>query len=51
MMSHDHVSEAHEQRDRGTHAGHEMHDKHAGHDPEMFRRRFWVSCSSRSRSS
>jgi Cu2+-exporting ATPase len=29
----------------GTHrdAGHGGHDKHAGHDPEMFRRRFWVS--------
>ena len=25
--------------DRG--AGHETHDKHAGHDPEMFRRLFW----------
>ena len=24
-------------------AGHAGHDKHAGHDPEMFRRRFWVS--------
>ncbi len=23
--------------------GHAGHDKHAGHDPEMFRRRFWVS--------
>ena len=23
--------------------GHGGHDKHAGHDPEMFRRRFWVS--------
>jgi Cu2+-exporting ATPase len=22
---------------------HEQHDKHAGHDPEMFRRRFWLS--------
>ena len=24
------------------HAGHSGHDKHAGHDPEMFRRRFWL---------
>ncbi len=23
--------------------GHAGHDKHAGHDPEMFRRRFWIS--------
>ena len=22
---------------------HRMHDKHAGHDPEMFRRKFWLS--------
>jgi len=29
----------HEQR----HAGHQGHDKHAGHDPEMFRRKFWLS--------
>ena len=27
--------------DRAT--GHADHDKHAGHDPEMFRRRFWLS--------
>jgi P-type Cu2+ transporter len=26
-----------------AHAGHGAHDKHAGHDPDMFRRRFWVS--------
>jgi P-type Cu2+ transporter len=24
-------------------AGHAGHDKHAGHDPEMFRRRFWLT--------
>ncbi|HEX6873278.1 MAG TPA: heavy metal translocating P-type ATPase, partial [Micromonosporaceae bacterium] len=24
-------------------AGHGAHDKHAGHDPEMFRRKFWLS--------
>ena len=27
---------------RTSHAGH-GHDGHAGHDPEMFRRRFWLS--------
>ena len=25
------------------HHGAAGHDKHAGHDPEMFRRRFWLS--------
>ncbi|MEV4705437.1 heavy metal translocating P-type ATPase [Actinoplanes sp. NPDC049316] len=25
------------------HAAHGGHDKHAGHDPEMFRRKFWLS--------
>ncbi len=31
---------------RGTpvgHAGHAGHDKHAGHDPAVFRRRFWLT--------
>ena len=28
----------------GPHHGmHEAHDKHAGHDPEVFRRRFWLT--------
>ena len=27
----------------GAGARHEGHDKHAGHDPEMFRRRFWLT--------
>ena len=27
----------------GHAAGHEGHDKHAGHDPEAFRRKFWLS--------
>jgi P-type Cu2+ transporter len=27
----------------GQGAGHHVHDKHAGHDPEMFRRRFWLT--------
>ncbi len=26
-----------------TPLGHAGHDKHAGHDPEMFRRRFWLT--------
>ncbi|MBY8871662.1 copper-translocating P-type ATPase [Micromonospora sp. PLK6-60] len=25
------------------HAGHGGHDKHAGHDPEVFRRKFWLA--------
>lgn len=30
--------------DHHEHAGHPAgHDKHAGHDPEMFRRKFWLS--------
>ncbi|UDY37590.1 copper-translocating P-type ATPase [Dermatobacter hominis] len=37
----------HRHADHGAgHAGHGAHgghDEHAGHDPEMFRRRFWVS--------
>ena len=27
----------------GQHAGHGAHDKHAGHSPEMFRDKFWLS--------
>jgi len=27
----------------GHAAGHQGHDKHAGHDPEAFRRKFWLS--------
>ena len=26
----------------GEHGGHRGHDKHAGHDPEAFRRQFWI---------
>jgi len=26
-----------------SHSGHTGHDKHAGHDPEIFRRKFWLS--------
>jgi Cu2+-exporting ATPase len=37
-----HGHDAHKQA--GAHAaGHEGHDKHAGHDPEAFRRKFWLS--------
>ncbi|HKS99968.1 MAG TPA: heavy metal translocating P-type ATPase, partial [Rugosimonospora sp.] len=28
---------------QSDHAGHDNHDKHAGHDPEAFRRKFWLS--------
>ena len=40
-----HGSDGHRSADPpGDHtAGHQGHDKHAGHDPEMFRRRFWLS--------
>jgi Cu2+-exporting ATPase len=40
---------AHDQPAANQHPGdhaqarHADHDKHAGHDPEMFRRRFWLS--------
>ncbi|HET8778374.1 MAG TPA: heavy metal translocating P-type ATPase [Candidatus Limnocylindria bacterium] len=26
----------------GEHGGHAAHDKHAGHDPDAFRRQFWI---------
>ncbi|MDQ3443896.1 MAG: heavy metal translocating P-type ATPase [Chloroflexota bacterium] len=29
--------------DHGARGGHEGHDKHAGHDPESFRQKFWLS--------
>jgi Cu2+-exporting ATPase len=50
--SHDNVHRAtagHGHHARGPSAGphggrgHEGHDKHAGHDPEVFRRKFWLS--------
>jgi len=28
--------------DAGEHGGHAARDKHAGHDPEVFRRQFWI---------
>ncbi|RZU76340.1 Cu2+-exporting ATPase [Micromonospora kangleipakensis] len=37
-------SPEHGQHHHGGHAGHGGgHDKHAGHDPEQFRRKFWLS--------
>jgi len=36
----------HQAMDHATHGGqggHEGHDKHAGHDPESFRQKFWLS--------
>jgi P-type Cu2+ transporter len=36
-------SHAGHQGDHHAGNGHGGHDKHAGHDPEMFRRRFWLS--------
>jgi Cu2+-exporting ATPase len=32
-----------EQTTYGGHAGHGGHGKHVGHDPEMFRRKFWLT--------
>ncbi len=40
----DHHVDGHAESSHGGHGeGHGGHDKHAGHDPEMFRRRFWLS--------
>ncbi|MGW4461914.1 heavy metal translocating P-type ATPase [Micromonospora sp. NPDC004704] len=33
----------HHQGHHGTGGGHQGQDKHAGHDPEVFRRKFWLS--------
>jgi Cu2+-exporting ATPase len=33
----------HEAASEGHLSGHGRHDKHEGHDPEVFRRRFWLS--------
>ena len=40
-----HAADFHHHGMVGHHTGHglEGHDKHAGHDPAMFRRRFWLS--------
>ena len=45
-QTHDHAGREHHAPGHGetVHAGgHQGHDKHAGHDPEMFRRKFWLS--------
>lgn len=36
----DHAAHSHTGSPRGPHEG---HDKHAGHSPEMFKNRFWLS--------
>jgi Cu2+-exporting ATPase len=48
MIAHTHHDQGHAQvsHTAGDHDGHQgaaSHDKHAGHDPEAFRRRFWLS--------
>jgi Cu2+-exporting ATPase len=46
LSSSDSIMLIHHAHDHGSATdatGPEMHDKHAGHDPEMFRRRFWLS--------
>jgi P-type Cu2+ transporter len=42
---HDHhpVETPHQHDAHAGHAGHGSHDKYAGHDPETFRRRFWLT--------
>ena len=42
-QAHAAVAETHEHHTSMARDGHEGHDKHAGHDPEMFRRKFWLS--------
>jgi len=44
-MSHQHASPTndHAHHDRHEPTGNVGHDKHAGHDPEMFRDRFWLT--------
>ncbi|RSM62059.1 heavy metal translocating P-type ATPase [Actinoplanes sp. ATCC 53533] len=45
MPAHEHHPVGHDMPGHtGGHAGgHQGHDKHAGHDPEAFRRKFWLS--------
>ena len=38
---HDHHAEPAQGHD--AHGAHGCHDKHAGHSPEMFRQRFWLT--------
>lgn len=44
-MNHDHQHARHttEPAPKHSHADHGDHDKHAGHNPDMFRRKFWLS--------
>lgn len=39
------MQEAHHHHDHAHvgHENHEKHDKHAGHDPKMFKQKFWIS--------
>ncbi len=42
--THSHHEESHgEQMGQRANGGHGSHDKHAGHDPDAFRRKFWLS--------
>jgi Cu2+-exporting ATPase len=45
MPAHQHDPAGHDMPGHagGHAAGHQGHDKHAGHDPEAFRRKFWLS--------
>ncbi|MBG0561338.1 heavy metal translocating P-type ATPase [Actinoplanes aureus] len=44
MQAHNHDVHAVAEHDHHVRAhGHQGHDKHAGHDPEAFRRKFWLS--------
>ena len=36
------MTTTHAEHQHDTRGDHAVHDKHAGHDPEMFRRRFWL---------
>lgn len=40
-MDHDHV--IHQESDHDVHHAHVGHDKHEGHSPEMFKKKFWLS--------
>ena len=41
--NHEHVNHRYANHEHAEHGGHEGHDKHVGHSPEMFRDRFWLS--------
>lgn len=38
-----HMSDHHEEHNHDTHDHHGEHDKHAGHDPAVFKKKFWIS--------